>query len=140
VATWPSTDALPGLDDHLAEKDYQEQAEPLGEVVRIQRFGRVRRRERGEVAVATGLPHLLAILRQHRARLDADRDRPQHVAERLRRPDREREQQRRDQAGARDPQAEQLREGAVRAVSGREHEPRDGEGWRRTRRPTSTTG
>ena len=40
---------LAGLDDHLAEQDDQEQAEALGEVVRIDRLGRVGGLERLQV-------------------------------------------------------------------------------------------
>ena len=89
---------LAGLDDHLAEQDDQEQAEPLGEVMRVQRLRRVGRGERLEVVVAPGLARGVAVLGQHRPRLQADADRPQHVAERLRHPDRDQEQPRRGQA------------------------------------------
>jgi len=43
---------LPGLDDDLAEQDDQEQAEPLGEVVGVDRLVRVGGRQRREVVIA----------------------------------------------------------------------------------------
>ena len=53
---------LPRLDHHLAEQDDQEQPEALGEVVRVQRLGRVGRVHRGEVVVAARLLRRLAVL------------------------------------------------------------------------------
>ena len=88
---------LARLDEDLAEQDDEEQAEALGEVVGVERLLRVGRRERGQVAVAARAPHRLAVLGQHRARLDARSPRPEQVPERLGHGDRDGEQRRRRQ-------------------------------------------
>ena len=54
-ASVPVDRGLPGLDDHLAEQDDQEQPEALGEVVGVERLGRVARLQRGPVVVAPRL-------------------------------------------------------------------------------------
>ena len=66
--------------------------------------------------------HRVAVLGEHRAGLDADADRPQHVAERRRHPGRDREQRGRDEAGPGDPQPQQVRAARPDAVGAREHD------------------
>jgi hypothetical protein len=58
--------ALPGLDDDLAEQDDQEQPEALGEVVRVERFARVRRAQRAPVPFPPSAFCRLAVFGQHR--------------------------------------------------------------------------
>ena len=94
---------LPGLHQDLAEEDDQEQPEPLREVVGIQRLGRVRGRQRLQIVLAARAAGRRAILDERRAGLDADRQRPQRVPERLRSDDRQREQRGRRQKRALDP-------------------------------------
>jgi hypothetical protein len=83
---------LARLDHHLAEPDDQEQAEALGEVVRVEGLRGVLWPQRRQVVVAAQPAGRRAVLGQHRARLDADRDGPQRVTQRLGRGRGEREQ------------------------------------------------
>ena len=66
-STWPAD--LARLDQDLAEHDDQEQAEALGEVVRVERLRGVGGLERGEVAVAAQPVRRLAVLGQRRVGL-----------------------------------------------------------------------
>jgi hypothetical protein len=99
---------LARLDHHLAEQDDQEQAEALGEVVRVERLRGVLGPQRRQVMVTAQPVGRRAVLGEHRARLEADRDRPQRVAQRLGHGRREREQGRRAQPGPRDALAQQV--------------------------------
>ena len=128
-----SADRLPGLDHDLAEQDDQEQPEALGEMVRVERFTRVRRAQRAPIPFPPRTFCRLAILGEHRVGLDADRDRPEHVAQRLRDPDRDREQHRRGQERERDPAAQRPGSLAGHDLRRGQHEPRGREAEREHR-------
>jgi hypothetical protein len=118
---------LAGLHHDLAEQDDEEQAEALGEVVGVERLGRILRAERREVVVAPQPVRRRTVLGQHRARLAADGDRPQRVAEGLGRRRGEGEEGRRAQAGPRDPLAQHVAAPAGDRVGARQDQARDGE-------------
>jgi hypothetical protein len=128
--------ALPGRDDHLAEQDDQEQPEALGEVVCVQRLGRVGGLQRREVVVAARLLRRLAVLVERRAGLDDDGDRPQRVAPRFRDRGREREEPGRDDVRAGDPLPQRFAPVAVDRLRDGQHQPHGGEAQREYRAVT----
>jgi hypothetical protein len=118
----PLHDALPGGDDDLAEQDEDEQAEPLSEVMRVDRLRRVAGPQRVEVLGAPGAAQRLAVLGEQRARLQGDRDAPRDVAPRLGEPDRGGQERRRRQVRAADPLPQQA---LAPGVGDRQHQARD---------------
>ena len=105
---------LAGLDHDLAEQDDQEQAEALGEVVRVERLGGVGGRQRLQSWSRRSPARRLAVLGEHRAGLHADARSP--TARSGTAPGTQieiDEQRRRDQARARDPLPQQVRAAAV---------------------------
>ena len=124
---------LARLDHHLAEQDDQEQAEALREVVRVERLRGVLGPQRRQVVVAAHPAGRRAVLGKHRARLDADRDRPQRVTQRLGRGRGEGEQGGGAQAGPRDAVVQQAPALAGDGVRAGEDQARDGEAQREHR-------